>query len=60
VVGGPSRPCRLGSWVSPAGRLANASQIVALDKELMTERVGKLTKSKLELVFAAIDTVLGK
>lgn len=44
----------------PKDSVANASQIVALDKELMTERVGKLTKSKLELVFAAIDTVLGK
>jgi mRNA interferase MazF len=40
--------------------VANASQIVTLDKQQLTERVGKLSRSRLELVVAALDTVLGR
>lgn len=40
--------------------VANVSQIVALDKELLTERVGKLPRAKLELLLAGIDVVLGR
>jgi mRNA interferase MazF len=40
--------------------VANISLIVSVDKDLLTERVGKLPPSKLELVLAGIDTVLGK
>lgn len=40
--------------------VANASQVVALDKELLTERVGKLSRMKLELVIAGLDAVLGR
>ncbi len=40
--------------------VANVSQLVALDKSILTERVGKLSSSKLELVLAGIDTVLGR
>jgi mRNA interferase MazF len=40
--------------------VANVSQIVALDKSILTERVGKLSSAKLELVLAGIDTVLGR
>lgn len=40
--------------------VANVSQIVTLDKHLLTERVGKLPHAKLELIFSGIDVVLGR
>jgi len=40
--------------------VANVSQIVALDKILLTERAGKLPHAKLEIVFSGIDVVLGR
>jgi mRNA interferase MazF len=40
--------------------MANVSQIVSVDKELLTTRVGKLSPSTLELASAGIDIVLGK
>jgi mRNA interferase MazF len=40
--------------------VANVSQIVALDRETLSECVGKLTRGKMELVLAGIDVVLGK
>ena len=39
---------------------ANVSQIVTLDRESLTERVGVLPDKKLELVLAGIDIVLGR
>jgi mRNA interferase MazF len=44
----------------PKDSVANVSQIVALDRDLLTERVGKLPRAKLELILAGIDVVLGK
>lgn len=40
--------------------VANVSQIVALDKSFLTERVAKLSAAKVELVLAGIDIVLGR
>jgi mRNA interferase MazF len=40
--------------------VANASQVIAIDKELLLERTGKLSRAKLELVFAGLDAVLGR
>lgn len=40
--------------------VANVSQVVALDKDLLTERVGKLPRAKVELVLSGIDVVLGR
>ncbi|HXK06530.1 MAG TPA: type II toxin-antitoxin system PemK/MazF family toxin [Verrucomicrobiae bacterium] len=40
--------------------VANLSQILTVDRELLTECSGKLTRSKLNLVFAGIDVVLGR
>ncbi len=40
--------------------VANVSQIIALDKRLLTERAGKLPPAKLELVLSGIDVVLGR
>jgi mRNA interferase MazF len=44
----------------PKDSVANVSQIVALDKSFLTERVGKLSPAKLALVIAGIDVVLGR
>ncbi len=44
----------------PRDSVANVSQVVALDKSILTERVGKLSSAKLDLVLAGIDTVLGR
>ena len=40
--------------------MANVSQIVILDKDLLTERVGKLPRAKQQLLLAGIDVVLGR
>ena len=40
--------------------VANVSQIVSVDKDLLTAGVGRLPPSKLGLVLSGIDTVLGK
>ena len=45
---------------SPKDSVANVSQIVTLDKTLLTERVGKLPRAKLQLVLSGIDVVLGR
>lgn len=44
----------------PKDSVANVSQVVALDKALLTERVSKLPRAKLELLLAGIDLVLGR
>jgi len=44
----------------PKDAVANASQVVTLDKTVLTERVGKLPRAKLELILAGIDVVLGR
>jgi mRNA interferase MazF len=40
--------------------VANVSQIVAIDKSFLTERVGKISEAKVDLVLAGIDVVLGR
>jgi mRNA interferase MazF len=44
----------------PKDSVANVSQIVALDRSFLTERVGKLPAAKVELLLAGIDVVLGR
>ena len=44
----------------PKDSVANVSQIVSVDKDFLTERAGKLSTPKLELVLSGIDTVLGR
>ena len=44
----------------PKDSVANVSQIVSLAKELLTERVGKIPRAKLELILAGIDVIVGK
>jgi mRNA interferase MazF len=40
--------------------VANVSLIVALDKEVLAERVRKIPRRRLELILAGIDVVLGR
>ena len=44
----------------PQDSVANASQIVALDRNLLDQRTGRLPASKLELLLSGIDVVLGR
>ena len=44
----------------PKESVANVSQLVALDRSLFTERVGKLSGATLERVLSGIDVVLGR
>ena len=44
----------------PKDSVANVSQIITLDRELLTEEVGKLSKRQLELILTGIDIVLGR
>lgn len=44
----------------PKDSVANVSQLVALDKNLLTERTGKISRAKVELLLSGIDVVLGR
>jgi mRNA interferase MazF len=44
----------------PKDSVANVSQIVTVDRTALTERVGRVRKQQLELVFAGVDLVLGR
>ena len=40
--------------------VANVSQIVTVDRETLTKRVGRLSQAKLQLIIDGIDLVLGR
>ena len=44
----------------PKNSVANVSQIVTLDRILLSREVGKLSKRQLDLILAGIDIVLGR
>ena len=44
----------------PKDSVANVSQIVSIDRDMLTERAGKIRAQQLELVFAGLDLVLGR
>lgn len=44
----------------PKDSVANVSQIVTIDKKVLSARVGKLPRAKLELVLSGIFLLLGK
>ena len=44
----------------PKECVANVSQIVTLDKSLLTERLEKLSRSRMDLVLSGIDVVSGR
>lgn len=44
----------------PKDSVANVSQVVAIDRTLLSERMGRLSRKQMELLFAGIDIVLGR
>jgi mRNA interferase MazF len=42
----------------PKDSVANVSQIIALDRTVLTERVGKISRRQLELVLTGLNTIL--
>ena len=44
----------------PQDSVANVSLIVALDKQVLTDRVRKIPRRRLELIFSGLDTLLGR
>jgi mRNA interferase MazF len=51
-------PARLSGL--PQDSVANVSQIVSVDKDLLTTRVAKLPRAKVELLLSGVDVVLGR
>ncbi len=44
----------------PKDSVANVSQVVAIDRSLLVERVGQITRSQLELIWKGIDILLDR
>ena len=44
----------------PKDSVANVSQVLTLDKAMLTDRVGKIARAKVELLLSGIDVVLGR
>ena len=44
----------------PQDSVANVSLIVALDKHVLTDRLRKIPRRRLELILAGIDSILGR
>ena len=44
----------------PKDSVANVSQIITLDRSSLTDHVGRLSQSKLELILSGIEVVLGR
>ncbi len=44
----------------PKRSVANVSQVIAVDRGILTECVGKLSRTTLNLILSGIDTVLGR
>jgi mRNA interferase MazF len=44
----------------PKDSVANSSQLITLDRALLTEEVGKLSKRQLDLILSGIDIVFGR
>ena len=44
----------------PQDSVANVSQVIALDRNLLDERAGKLPRAKIELLLSGLDVVLDR
>ena len=40
--------------------VVNVSQIITIDRKILTERVGKLPNSKIQLILTGIELILGR
>ena len=40
--------------------VANVSQLITLDKAVLTDRVSKLSRAKVELILAGVDVIFGR
>jgi mRNA interferase MazF len=53
-------PLRARTTGLPKDSVANVSQTVALDRAILGERVGRLSRKQLDLLLSGIDVVLGR
>ena len=44
----------------PKDSVANLSQVVAIDKTLLAERTGRISRAHIDLLFTGLDVVLGR
>ena len=44
----------------PKDSVANASQVLTIDRSQLMERVGRVSKAQIDAVLAGIDVVLGR
>jgi len=44
----------------PKDSVANVLQVIALDRALLEERVGRISRAKIDLLLAGLDAVLGR
>ncbi len=44
----------------PKDSVANPTQIVSLDKTLLTERIAKLSKNAMASILGGVDIILGR
>lgn len=44
----------------PKDSVANVSQIVAIDRSILSEHVGRISRRELRLILSGIDVVLGR
>jgi mRNA interferase MazF len=44
----------------PKDSVANVSQIVAIDRSVLSEHVGRVSKGELQLILSGIDVMLGR
>ena len=44
----------------PKDSVANVSQVIALDRALLEERVGRISRAKIDLLLAGPDAALGR
>lgn len=44
----------------PKDSVANVSQVIALDRVLLEERVGRISRAKIDLLLAGLNAVLGR
>ena len=44
----------------PKDSVANVSQVVALDRTFLEERVGRISSAKIDLLLSGLDIVLGR